>query len=404
MDSLAFYLFLFSLGAFFVPIISRKLFLPVIVGEILFGMLLSFFFYRDNLDLQFIEYLSQMGFIFLMFLAGMELNFDNFDFKNIRTPILLAILFFLSAFLIWRYVLKGEEIFLMIILGATSVGIVFLVLKTKGVEQSHYGQSLIWAASIGELISIVLLIFYEVWHKYEKQFNPEFIVDISGLIGLLVGAYVLIKLIMLFLWRFPKVVHALNEGPHHDMSELSVRLAFLVLLTMVALTSLFDLELILGAFLGGMMLSFVFRDKSLFEEKLSSIGYGFFIPFFFMKLGWDFGMQTDNFQKILIMALQFYGAIFLIRLLPSLVLIFPIRFSGFLKSLRNSISASFLWSAPLTLLIAFGKLGYDLEILDSIIYRSLILCAMLGAVLAPFGFSLFYSHSEQDHSSSIEKK
>ena len=390
MAHFASFLFLFSLGAFFVPIFCRQIKIPGLVGEMLYGVLLSVLFHQEKVDLEFIDYLAQMGFIFLMFLAGLELNFDNLNFSSVKISVLFSIIFYFCAFLVWRYYMPEQDIFVILLLTASSIGIAFLGLKLENAEKTRFGESLIWIATIGELLSIFLLILFEVSHQYET-IEIGLVRDISGFFILLIIAYILIHLIMLFLWRYPRVVYALYADFGNDLSRLIVRLAFLVMLTMVALTSLFELELILGAFIGGMMFSFIFRDKSNFIGQLESIGYGFFIPFFFMKLGWDFATDTGNLLDAFINGIEFYGLILVIRFAGSLLFMFRFREFGFFISLRNSISSAFLLAAPLTLLVALAKLGLNLGVIQQMQYNSAIIAAMMGGLLGPIGFSVFHS-------------
>ena len=236
-------------------------------------------------------------------------------------------------------------------------------------------------------MSIFLLILYGVFHKYEG-FSFTFLREVSSLFILLVIAFLLIRLVMLFLWYFPKSVYTLENQNEKGSSELNVRLALLAMLTMVALTAFFDLEIILGAFLGGLMMAFIFRNKETFEYKLNSLGHGFFIPFFFMKLGWDFVMDGQDMLKIFKAGVQLYAIILLVHFAGSLLLVYHYRNMGFLNSFRNALAAVFLLSAPLTLLVATGKLGYTLNVITEAEYQPIIVSAMLGGLLGPIGFSL----------------
>ncbi len=395
MDHFVLYLFPFSVGAFFVPILCRQLHIPNLVGEMLYGVLLYFLFYQPGLDLKFIDHLAEMGFIFLMFLAGLELNFDKLSWSKIKLPLIILGVCYLSGFLCWKYYFSNQDIFFILLITATSVGVLFLGLKLHGVEQTEYGQSLIWLGSLGELLSIFLLIFYGIAHKYEN-FRMELIWDITSLFILLGIVFLIIRLIMLFLWYFPNTVNTLKNTDKIDSSELSVRLALLAMLTMVTLTVFFNLEIILGAFLGGMMFAFIFRKKDFFEHKLNSIGHGFFIPFFFMKLGWDFMIDAHDIPKVFEAGLQFYLLIFFIHLSGSSLLLYYYKKKDFITSLRNTLAAVFLLSAPLTLLVATAKLGYGLHIISKSGYQSAILAAMLGGLVGPIGFSLLYSNKGLD--------
>ncbi|MDH5716674.1 MAG: cation:proton antiporter [Spirochaetia bacterium] len=388
MKDFAFYLFIFSIGSFIIPIISRYIRIPVLVGEILYGMLLRALLYEQDIDLRLINFLSEMGFIFIMFLAGIEIDFDRLKIKFLGTPSVMILVIYITSVLIYNYILMPEMYFLVILLTASSVGIIFIVLKSNKAEQSVFGQTLIWTGTLGELLSITFILIFEMYHLHNHTFNILFFTDISKLLILIAAAYFLMRLILLYLWWFPSSTEAIETSA--DVSELGVRMSFLILLTMVALSAYFHLEYILGAFLGGMMISFVFRDKKKLESKLSSIGYGFFIPFFFMKLGWDFGIEEANILNIIKLAVQFYIIIFLIRLTASFFILNKIKHNNILASIRTIIASAFLLAAPLTLLVAAAKVGYQIEEIDEITYKAFILCAIIGGLLGPIGFSLFY--------------
>ncbi len=383
MNHFAFYLFAFSLGAFTVPIISRLFRLPSMIGEILYGMLLSYLFYTTSVDLEFIDFLAELGFIFLMFLAGLEINFDQFSLKNIKKPILSVLLFFVATYALILIGLMPGSPFYILLITATSVGLVFLGLKLENSVNTPFGQELIWIATLGELVTIFIMIVLEVSYR---NFDPLHVIkDVSGIFALLVVAYLFLRIIIYLFWRFPRAVAIFDSDD--NVSELGVRLAFMILLMMVALSAFFKLELILGAFLGGMMLSFAFRDKHDLEKKLSSIGYGFFTPFFFIKVGWDFKLQSDYLAAIIQNSLMIYGLIYLSRL-PAGLLYLLARGKALLTRLRLSLASSLLLASPLTLLVAIAKLGKEINLVDEIIYNSIILAAMLGAIIGPLGFAL----------------
>ncbi|MDH5720506.1 MAG: cation:proton antiporter [Spirochaetia bacterium] len=388
MKEFALYLFIFSVGAFVIPILSRFIRIPILVGEIIYGMLLRLFLYEQNIDFSLINFLSDMGFIFIMFLAGLEINFDNLKLKQMFKSGSMVLIYYVAAVLIFAFFFESKKIFILILLTASSVGIIFLGLKSNKTESDSLGQTLIWTGTLGELLSIVLLMIFELYHFHENSLSLDFALDISGIILLLIGAYVLIRLVLLFLWWFPESVELLEESG--DVSELGVRLSFLVLLTMVALSAYFNLEFIIGAFLGGMMLSFVFRDKKILEQKLSSIGYGFFIPFFFMKLGWDFNLDINNLSKVFLLAFQMYFYIFLTRFAASVILIRDYPEFSLIDKFRTALAGSFLLAAPLTILVASAQLGFKIEEIDEITYKSFILCSMIGGFLGPLGYSFFY--------------
>lgn len=386
MNEFAFYLFLFSLGAFFVPILSKFLRLPAFVGEILYGFALQQFLQPGNSSLELIEFLSQMGFIFLMFLAGLELNFDNFQMPVLVRSTIAAIILQVCCWTFWYFYLPQYNAFIPILLSAASAGVAFLALKSQNQTESSLGQQVIWTCSIGELFSIILMIIYETTHRNADAGSLTIIMEISLLFLFLFGAYFLIRMILLFFWIFPESVY--NVSGRSDSTELGVRMALMVMLSMVALASFLRLEVILGAFLGGIMMSFIFKDSEQIQEKLSVIGYGFFIPFFFMRVGWDFTLPEENLTDLLIAAFLTYLIFYGLRLPSAIFLIKGDKSLSFRKKFKSVVGVNFLLAAPLTLLVALAELGLKVEVINDFVYRVSILCAMLSGLLGPFFFAL----------------
>lgn len=394
-------LFIFSLGAFAMPIFSKFLRLPNIVAEILYGIALRLIFSDLQADSDLVNFLSTMGFLFIMFMAGFELNFEGFSLSHIRKPLLSLVIIYPLTYLLWQAGGSpgGGPVFLLI--SALSVGLVFIGLKMTQKEKTAEGQAIIWAASIGELFSILGLIVMEVQHQ-SGQSNEWLILEkLAGILALTLGAYFIIRVILLFFWLFPKTVYTLDSN--EEASEMAVRLAFLVMLSMIAVTEIFHIDSILGAFLGGMVLSFVFRDKHLLEKKLSSIGYGFFIPFFFIKVGWDFRIAASEFMTIMEQGLLLYGLILIPRLFGSFALI-P-KTAGWGQWIRESTGTAFLIAAPLTLLVAIGKVGLDTGLLQKEYYQAAIVCSLIGGLLGPTLYRLMNGRllSQASANSTLER-
>lgn len=388
MGEFAVYLFIFSIGAFFIPLVSRALHIPAVIGEIFYGFLLHRFLDIDLNFSPFLNFFSEMGFIFLMFLAGLELNFENFKKKILIKSILIILLFYFLVYFWVSNVYPENPIIIFIIFSTMSVGMVFLSLKSTGLEASEYGQTMIWVASIGELFSILMIIAYEVYHGNNQKLSIEFVTQLGFIAVLFLGAYIGIRLILLFFWRFPAAVYLMEEDG--STSEPAVRLSFLVLLSMVALSAFFRLELILGAFLGGMMLSFVFRDKKILIDKMSSIGYGFFIPFFFIKLGWDFQINKDMLDVLILNSIFIYTFLLVTRLILSAGIHKWSFNDKFINASLEIISGSFILSAPLTLFIAIAEISHKHMMISDILHQSIIFTAIAGGLIGPIIFNLYH--------------
>jgi Kef-type K+ transport system membrane component KefB len=136
---------------------------------------------------------------------------------------------------------------------------------------------------------------------------------------------------------------------------------------------------LLGAFLSGMLLSmFLHKDRSLLIVKLDSLGYGFFIPVFFIMVGVKFDPTSlKEFEITLIpFLLILLLLLFAVKVLPSLLLT---RQLGF----RRSLSAGFLLSSRLSLIIAASAIGLELGVITPGINASFLIMAMATCLLGP---------------------
>jgi len=393
MNTFALYLFAFSFGAFFIPIICKIIKIPSIVGEIIYGFTIQLFLPATAESLNLIDFLSTMGFIFLMFLAGMEINFDHLKKKMILFSLSILSLLFTIAYLYLWYLEPEASLYKVIIITASSVGITFIALKTSGQEKTPLGQNIIMVVSMGELISIISMIIFEISHQAGGSEIFPLIKKIAGLGLIILGAYLLIRIILLFFWWYPNSIAQLTESD--DISELNVRLAFLILMTMVALSAWFHIEIILGAFLGGLMLSFVFRDKRNLENKLASIGHGFFIPFFFIQIGWEFHIELASLKGLLKDSLILFLIILSLRIVISPLFLLLVEKGKRIQYIPNLIAISFILAAPFTLLIAIGKLGLEINLLDSYNYQKIIITAMMGSLIGPIIYNLLLKRDNE---------
>lgn len=396
MEALALPLFIISLGAFAIPIFCRLINLPVIIGEILYGMCIRFIF-PDILflDIEFINVLASMGFIFLMFLAGLEIDFTFLKIRSLIGPTFFVLIMCVTGGLI-VFMFFPSTFFYFTLLTATSVGVCMITLKSNRLELTNYGQKIIWTATLSELVTIFFIILYEVLIKHETVWELTFFTELSKFFILIFVAYLIIKIVLAFLWRYPNLTVGLEN--EEDISELSVRLSFFIMLMMVALSSYLHLELIMGSFLGGIMLSFIFRNKHAFESKLLSIGYGFFIPFFFIKVGIDFNVEKDLLYLVLKQGIFLYIAFLSIRFITLLFAYFTFwnfqKFK-FTKTLKYTLASTMILSTPLTLLVALGKIGIDTNSITKIEYNAIIICAILSGGVGPFLFNVIFSKEKK---------
>ena len=143
----------------------------------------------------------------------------------------------------------------------------------------------------------------------------------------------------------------MNEG---DLSEIGVRFGFVLMLGLSAIAAWAGLEAILGAFLAGLLFTYVFRETRVLETKLLALGQGFFVPIFFINVGISFNLGAlgdlgSAAKTVAVLALASLS----VKLFPTLLLVL----AG--MSLRVSLAGSFLLATPLTLLVAAALLGFQ---------------------------------------------
>lgn len=371
-------LLLFYLGAFAAPLLSAQTRLPASVVEILFGLAVG----ASGLGLveptPFTQFLSDLGFTLLMFLAGVEIDLDHIEREG-RSSLLLAVVVVVTILGTGGLVAYGIgwPPFLALALGAMSVGILLVVLKDIGAAETRLGQTLLVVGSIGEFGTLMALTAYDLVHQ--RGFGLPLLDAVLQALLLFAAAYVILSLLRLLVWWFPHRFERWVEA--QDPSEMGVRAGLVLMLSLAALAAVVGLEGILGAFLAGALFSFVFRQKGYLEAKLGAVGQGFFIPLFFIHVGvtFDAGALVDGVGAARMLGLL-AGASLLTKLIPSLLLLL----AGF--TLRQVTAGAFLLAAPLTLLVATATIGERIGVLDPTLGSSIVLLAIVSGVVFPACF------------------
>ncbi|MCE7786195.1 monovalent cation:proton antiporter family protein [Staphylococcus xylosus] len=377
------------LAAFFTPIIVNRLritFLPIVVAEILMGIIIGHSFLnlveRDSI----LNILSTLGFIFLMFLSGLEIDFKAFKRDKSSTKkeekakkqepghLQLAIVVFMFIMIIsivFAYMFKWfgliDDVLLMVIIISTiSLGVVVPTLKEMNIMRTTIGQFILLVAVLADLVTMILLTAYGTLHA-------------SGNTSLwLIGSLVVFTIVFYFLGGFFKKAQFLQKLMD-GTTQIGIRAVFALILLLVALAEGVGAENILGAFLAGVVVSLLNPDEDM-VEKLDSFGYGFFIPIFFIMVGVDLNIPELIKEPALLLIIPFLILAFLIsKLIP----VFYIR-RWF--DMKTTISSAFLLTSTLSLVIASAKIAEQLGTISPEISGILILSAVITCVFVPIVF------------------
>jgi Kef-type K+ transport system membrane component KefB len=351
--------------------------LPAVVLEIVAGIVIGPSLLGIVEVDETISVISVLGLAFLLFLAGLEI-----DFSRLRGPILrLTLAGFALSFALAFVASLGlraaglieTPLLVAIILCATSLGVLIPVLKDAGEISSTFGQLIVAAGTIADFGAVILLSLF---------FSREATSTTSKLI--LLGGFALTALALLVALRgaghSARVSGALLRL-QDTTAQIRVRGAFLLLVGFVALAERLGLEVILGAFLAGAVLSLVDQDRSmthpLLRTKLEAAGFGMFIPVFFVSSGLLFDLDAlFSGPSTLARVPLFLAALLLVRGLPALL------YRSVLDR-RRILAAALLQSTSLPFVVAASMIGIELGLLDAATGAGLVAAGLLSVLIFP---------------------
>jgi Kef-type K+ transport system membrane component KefB len=321
--------------------------------------------------------LALVGLAFLLFLSGLEIDVDRLRGRIVKLTALGFAVSFAIAISIGVGLHAGgfvkSPLFVAIVLVATSLGVIFPVLKDSGNIDSGLGELVIAAASIADFGSIILLSLFFSGRSSTGTAGRLILLGIFGLAVVAVGVAIARAERSMSLSR---VLRRLQD----TTAQIRVRAAFLLLIGFTALAESVGLETILGAFAAGALLSLLDRDETThpqFRLKLEAVGFGVFIPIFFVTSGLTFDLNALFASGSTIARVPlFLLAILLARGLPALVYV---RMLG----LSRSLIASILQATSLPFIVAATQIGLQLGVVSRASAAGLVAAGLLSVVISP---------------------
>ena len=325
---------------------------------------------------QAVEVVALIGLAFVLFLAGLEIEFEKLRGPLLRLTAAGFALSFAIAIAVSLLLSAGglvdTPLLVAIILCATSLGVLVPVLKDAGEISSAFGQLIIAAATIADFGAIILL---------SLLFSGE---GGAGSTVLLLGS----------LFALGVVVLAVVRGAEHSMriradllrlqdttAQIRVRAALVLFVGFAAVAEALGLEVILGAFVAGAIVSLADRDQAMthpdFRRKLEAIGFGFFIPVFFVSSGvrFDLDALTASASSLLMVPI-FLAALLATRGIPAVL------YRSRLGTRRAAI-AGLMQATSLPFIVASTAIGLELGLIDAAGAAALIGAGLLSVLLFP---------------------
>jgi Kef-type K+ transport system membrane component KefB len=369
-----------SAVAFAIPLflgLVPRLRLPSVVLEIVAGIVIGpavLGWVKPDLPIQI---LALIGLAFLLFLAGLEIELDHLRGRVLRlTGFAFACSFVLAlvaGYLLHAAGLVTSPLLIAIILASTSLGIIIPLLKDAGESTSQFGQLVIAGGSIADFGAIILLSLF--FSKEARGVGAQIV--LLGGFALLAAAVALVLFRAERSSRISQVLLRLQD----TTAQIRVRGAFILLVAFAALAQHLGLEVILGAFLAGAILTIVDRDQVMthpeFRTKLSAAGFGIFVPVYFVSSGVNYHLHALLAGPSTIARVPlFLLALLIIRGLPALL------YRPALGD-RRSLVAGLLQATSLPFIVAASQIGQELHLITAATSAALIAAGLLSVLIFP---------------------
>jgi len=364
------------------PFVSKALRIPIPPVEIILG---SIFAYLGLIGHNEYFYLiAEVGFLYLMFLAGMEVDLKQIT-KSPKEVIRRSIFFLLLMvfFSILGGLIFNLNAIVIISMPLISIGLIASLSKVYGKEQAWIKLALI-AGVLGEIGSIAALTIFDA--ASTTGFGLELLGKLGYLILFIFVVYLLYRLLHLLFWWFPEFKNTLM--PKLDTSDQDIRLSMSLFFILIAVMLSLGLELALGAFIAGVAISAFFHHEKALEEKMSSLGFGFLVPLFFIHVGASFDLRALALEGVVSGALLITLLMILSRILAAVVLK---KLSGAKDALLIALSLSM----PLTLLVAVATIGYETKLLDLLNYYQLILASIFEILISMISIKILQASEKK---------
>ncbi len=352
---------------------GRWIAIPVVIFEIVLGIVLGPSALGWVQPDPFIELLSDFGLAMLFFLAGQEIDFEAIRGRPlVRASLGWAISIVLGLAAGWFVDPDAGAVFIGIALTSTALGALLPILRDAGMLRTPFGVSVLAIGAAGEFLPLIAISLF-----------------LSGRAPLH-AAIVLVAFAAITgvaIWRASRGdgrrLHAAITATLHTSGQFAIRLVILVMLALVGLSIVLDLDMLLGAFAAGVITRLLLegapeQDRRTIEVKLDGIGFGVFVPIFFIYTGITFDLEAlvEDARTLLLLPL-FTALLLVIRGVPSALLTPP----G--SSARDRISTGLFGATGLPIIVAVTTIGVEAGDMDSGTASALVGAGLLSLLLFP---------------------
>lgn len=353
--------------------LARWVRVPIVVFELVLGILVGPSVLGWAQPDAFIDVLSEFGLAMLFFVAGSEIEFAAFRGRTGRRASLGWLLSLLIGVgLAWIFVPGEEAVIIGIALCSTALGTILPILRDAGELKTPFGKAIGAIGAVGEFGPLIAISVFLGGRA------PGVSTVVLLLFVLLAGFAIWLAL------HVPRgAMHRFVNSTLHTSGQFAIRVVLVILAGLIAISVVLDLDILLGAFAAGIVWRLLMRDaaepdRAAVESKVEALAFGFLVPVFFIYTGVTFDLDALIAQPILLLLLPVVLVVlFLVRGLPSM-LAAP---EG--STRRDRLSVALLGATALPIIVAVTAIGLDEGILSSAAAALLVGAGMLSVLLFP---------------------
>lgn len=354
---------------------SARLKLPAVVGELLAGIIIGPAVFNLVQPSEIIKVFSDIGVIFLMFLAGLDCDIKTLE-KLLRPSVLVAALGMIVPIIttyttgIFFNFSQVESLFLGLTFSATSVSISVAVLQEMGRLKGKEGMTILGAAVADDLLSILLLSIVNGLTGVSEHGSS---MGKNYIVSLLIQAAFLILLGLLSVYVIPRLI-SLSQRLTLPVPETLVAMIIVLLSSWGA--EKVGLSNVIGAFFAGLALNHTSAQKTL-KKNFTVISYSSFIPVFFVSIGLDMSIKGILHDFILFIVLVI-GGVFSKLVGAGL----GAKIAGFSNSSSLLVGNGMVSRGEMALVVA--QIGLTNHLLAPAVYSTVIGAIIMTTVISPF--------------------
>lgn len=364
--------FLGALAAAIAVRIQSFLIIPVVVLEILLGFLAGpeLLGLADPSD--FVDFFANLGLGMLFFFAGYELDFERLKGAPLKLAVLGWVMSLALAYGIGGLLAASGLVLSLLFTGSamatTAIGTLIPILGDAGELKTRFGTYMLAAGAAGEFGPILLVtLIFSTKGALEN--------------GLILIAFVAVAVIAaLFAVRSVGRSWNVIEQTLETSSQLAIRWAVVAVFALVALASELGLDLLLGGFVAGIIVRLALKghEVAIFESKLTAVGYGFFIPFFFVTTGVKFEISAlfDDPQRFAMIPM-FLLLFLIVRGAPAMLLYRKVL------GLRDRLALGAFSATQLPLVVAITTIAVEEGHMRASTAAALTAAAVLSTAIFP---------------------